>query len=435
VGGATAAGIYAYAVGTNACNAGDEPVNWINGGTQHPVIAQNFYRLKNGRFEQIGQSWLKHGFASTNGACPTCEQPPLGGQQLGVHCSDAYGSGLNGGQGYLGPRSEVNATTGAFLWPHGSPADTSVVGGRLQVHYPDVDPAQNAGARYFAEGHYVTADDASFVNPDPLYDIHGNGLNNATWREINMSNPAAGSIPFINNDHAMEPAIMAWQEIDSSVVLADADYLDQNVTGRFIVGAKVTNNGNGTWTYEYAVYNHNADRAGGSFSVPVPPGATVTNIGFHDVDSHSGEPYDLTDWGSAVSGGAVTWTTQPYAQNVNANALRWGTLYNFRFTADVAPNADGSATVGLFKPASQGSPATSVAVHVPSPTVSTCGTADFNCDGSVGTDSDISGFFDCLAGNCPAAPCTSTADFNGDGDTGTDADIEAFFRVLGGGNC
>jgi YVTN family beta-propeller protein len=64
-----------------------------------------------------------------------------------------------------------------------------------------------------------------------------------------------------------------------------------------------------------------------------------------------------------------------------------------------------------------------------------CGTADFDCDGDVGTDADIESFFACLAGTCPAPPCQSTADFNGDGDVGTDADIEAFFRVLGGGDC
>jgi hypothetical protein len=64
-----------------------------------------------------------------------------------------------------------------------------------------------------------------------------------------------------------------------------------------------------------------------------------------------------------------------------------------------------------------------------------CGSADFNCDGDVGTDADIAAFFSCLAGTCPPLPCTSTADFNGDGDLGTDADIEAFFRVLGGGTC
>jgi methionine-rich copper-binding protein CopC len=64
-----------------------------------------------------------------------------------------------------------------------------------------------------------------------------------------------------------------------------------------------------------------------------------------------------------------------------------------------------------------------------------CGSADFNCDGDVGTDADIEAFFACIAGTCPSPPCSGSADFNGDGDVGTDADIEAFFRVLGGGTC
>jgi hypothetical protein len=72
---------------------------------------------------------------------------------------------------------------------------------------------------------------------------------------------------------------------------------------------------------------------------------------------------------------------------------------------------------------------------VPFITAPGCGSADFNCDGDVGTDADIEAFFACLAGNCPGAPCTSSADFNGDGDVATDADIEAFFGVLAGGSC
>ncbi len=63
----------------------------------------------------------------------------------------------------------------------------------------------------------------------------------------------------------------------------------------------------------------------------------------------------------------------------------------------------------------------------------TCGSADFNGDGDVGTDGDIEAFFACLGGSC-CATC-GTADFNADGDVGTDADIEAFFRVLAGGSC
>jgi uncharacterized membrane protein len=62
-----------------------------------------------------------------------------------------------------------------------------------------------------------------------------------------------------------------------------------------------------------------------------------------------------------------------------------------------------------------------------------CGSADFNGDGSPGTDADIEAFFACIAGNC--CPNCGSADFNSDGDFGTDADIEAFFRVLAGGSC
>jgi uncharacterized membrane protein len=62
-----------------------------------------------------------------------------------------------------------------------------------------------------------------------------------------------------------------------------------------------------------------------------------------------------------------------------------------------------------------------------------CGSADFDDDGDVGTDSDIEAFFACLGGSC--CPACGSADFNGDGDVGTDADIESFFRVLAGGAC
>jgi hypothetical protein len=104
-------------------------------------------------------------------------------------------------------------------------------------------------------------------------------------------------------------------------------------------------------------------RAGQSFSVPIPVGAVITNVAFHDVDYHSSVPaelYDGTDWTPAVSAGSVSWATQTFAVNQNANALRWGTLYNFRFDANVAPGT-GPVTIGLFRP---GSPTTTSATTV-----------------------------------------------------------------------
>jgi len=63
----------------------------------------------------------------------------------------------------------------------------------------------------------------------------------------------------------------------------------------------------------------------------------------------------------------------------------------------------------------------------------TCGSADFDHDGDVGTDLDIERFFACLAGNC--CDTCYTCDFNGDGQSAQDTDIEAFFRVLAGLPC
>ena len=36
---------------------------------------------------------------SPDGACGSCVSPPGGGDQLGIGCTDTYGSGLNGGSG------------------------------------------------------------------------------------------------------------------------------------------------------------------------------------------------------------------------------------------------------------------------------------------------------------------------------------------------
>jgi hypothetical protein len=78
-------------------------------------------------------------------------------------------------------------------------------------------------------------------------------------------------------------------------------------------------------------------------------------------------------------------------------------------------------------------PCTSISTRAAILTVTSCGTADFDHDGSPGTDADIQAFFACLAGNC--CPTCGSPDFNADGDYATDNDIEAFFRVLAGGTC
>ena len=103
--------VFAFSVGTTSCNIGNQNLSWVGSTSAHPVIGQNLYRLKDGRLEQIGMSWLKHGFGALQGSlCMPC-QGTGSWSALGVGCSDPYGSSLNGSQGPLGPRSEVNAAS------------------------------------------------------------------------------------------------------------------------------------------------------------------------------------------------------------------------------------------------------------------------------------------------------------------------------------
>jgi hypothetical protein len=119
------------------------------------------------------------------------------------------------------------------------------------------------------------------------------------------------------------------------------------------LGYKVSPLEPGWWHYEYALQNLNSDRAARSFSIELGPDVSVREIGFHDVDEHSGSPYDSTDWAvTDAERGArrvLSWSTAPFNVNVNANALHWGSLYNFRFDANMPPTS-GEVVMGLFKP-------------------------------------------------------------------------------------
>lgn len=345
----TGGAIIAYSFSTTSCNQGTQNLLWTAGNSNHPVIGQGMYRLKDGQFEQLGQSWLKHGFCALDQNFCQLGCSGTGCGSLGVGCSDPYTASRNAASG-LGPKSDVNAATGAFTYPPPMTSGGSGINGRLQVRRADVDPNQNPGALYFAEGQYIH-------NAEPAF---GNAWNNASYRRINIS--ASLNLSFPEATQRRLPAIVAWDVHDVGVKL---DSIDIAGDGRIWVGYNVTDNGDGTWHYEYAVQNLNSDRSVGSFSLAMAESQNrvMSGVGFHDVDYHSGEPFDGGNWPSTVGTSDIVWQTQQtFAQNPNANAIRWGTLYNFRFDANAAPEF-GTATLGLFKPGSPGS--VQIAVLVP----------------------------------------------------------------------
>jgi hypothetical protein len=216
---------------------------------------------------------------------------------------------------------------------------STVIDQRLQVEEVDLDPALNPGARYWVEGQYISDNDA----------LGNNAFNNASYREVAVG-PAPFNLSFLSGTVRERDAIEVWPLIDPSVVLVDVDTATYPIE-RFQVAMKVTESSPGLWHYELALRNVNSDRAARAFTVDFPAGATIANPGFHDVDHHSGEPYSTTDWTVAVGPPErVAWSTDTFAVDPEANALRWATMFSFWFDADAPPEELRRVSLVLFKP-------------------------------------------------------------------------------------
>src|SRR5436305_9081364 len=352
------------AVATTSCNNGDQPLDWFQlPQTDHPVIPQNLYRMSGGatndeRFEQVGQSWLKHaffalednacGFGCNTSGCAT-------GSHLCVGCSDPYDASLNASQSGLGSRAWVNPFTGAYPSTAANHTGHTHTGTthRILVEGSDLNTTLNPGATYYAEAQYVTPHEYAWCQSHPG---QCNMYNNASYRRFNVSGSGdnytfAGSGSTVR----MQAAIKAWQTLGGATI--NQIEPDPGNDGIWFMGYKVTNPSTGVWHYEYALYNQNLDRAIQSFSVPLPPGVNISNIGFHAPRQEPGwandgtfnnPGYSSTPWNVTQDASSITWNTETFAQNQNANAIRFGTLYNFRFDADQPPQS-ASSTVGFFK--------------------------------------------------------------------------------------
>jgi hypothetical protein len=339
--------IDACAFGLTLCNYGAQTVVVSASTNNHPVLMQNLYRYEvvNGasRFEQIGMSWAFHSyFMLENNTFCTCSA--AGSGNLGAGCASPSISSALGAQTTLGPRSEIDAFSAAFPFPPSNPAYAGSVARRLQFALTDVDPALHPGAQFFVELIAISPQDASA----------GNASNNASYAPVTITLAGSeASVALAGPIVRARAAVYAWQALDPNVVVNVGQIPGE---GAFLAASCATNLGGGSWHYEYALENMNSDFACGAVRVDSPAYVLPSNAGFHDVDYHDGDGpggvnLDGTDWSASASLGSVQWSTQSFASNPSANALRATTTYSFRFDANAGPIL-GSAHLDTWKVAS-----------------------------------------------------------------------------------
>jgi hypothetical protein len=392
----------AISIGTTSCNPQPSQAapyglaDWYEAwhpsgrGEKHPYIVSQIYRLRaNGRLEQIAGSWVKHGWeaasspqgavAGPNGqaACGngTCPSTSARSTQLGSNCADTYGSGLNRDRFWLGPRTEVLArgTADAPGWTQrGSWFDRMVASGandvaaatanqtdNIRSYSPSTSAAQsnklneipvaeiNASVlgttgRIFMESYYVVNGDA-------------NKLNNLAHRRFRYTQPTA--LPSAANftfdgPHTYGPVILSMRDLTDLTKTGWGDMqvaAEPQTEGIVYVATRVVQTAPGQWRYEYNAFNLDLDRQVSQFSVPLPPNASISDIGFNQPRVFN-PGMDAGNWTAQVDGGNVTWSAPAPGAGLLANGLRWGTMFTFWFTSSNPPRDNGEVSLTQLNP-------------------------------------------------------------------------------------
>jgi hypothetical protein len=293
---------------------------------QHPFLTWNMYRQVNGVMEQIGVSPLKHAFLTINSNCP-CGP----GNILWVNCQDTYATSNNDDLFAITNRSEVTAHTG--VWKrcgsifdpdcngvqNNPPARSGPMDRRMAVATADFGVA---GATYYIDAWYIIRDDTNIFNQG--------------WRTINPH--LVGSTWLFTPLGSMNIGVVLDQWVNPANPGPNAQVVSLDTgQGHLRVVAKAFDLGGGQWRYEYGVQNYDFDPRLKTFTVPLPPGVTVTNPGFHDPDQDASN-----NWTPTITSNAITWVAP-----TEAAAQDYGTLFNFRFTANASPTAASGAVVKM----------------------------------------------------------------------------------------
>ena len=293
---------------------------------QHPYLIWNMYRLANGVMEQIGISPLKHAFLTINQGC-SCGNPHI----LGVGCNDTYGVGNNDSIFDLTLRPEVTAFTGVWKrcgsifdpdcnnQQNSPPPRSNPMDRRMAVATADFGVP---GATYFIDAWYIVRDDTNIFNQG--------------WRTVTPH--LLGGTWVFTPLGPMNIGVVIDQWVNPANPGPNAQSVPVNTNlGRLRVVVKAFDLGCGQWRYEYGLQNYDFDPRIKSFTVPLPAGVVATNPGFHDPDQDA-----ANNWTATIGSNAITFVAPSEAASQD-----YGSLFNFRFTANAAPSAPGGTLVKM----------------------------------------------------------------------------------------
>jgi hypothetical protein len=247
----------------------------------------------------------------------------------------------------MGPRSEIVPADGTWgrcgsIWDpncdgqeHGNGNGTWTQ--RMQVHESQLDVGVNPGATYKFESWYIARDDINILNSMATLSVtphYGSGqwsLNSQTGYRLG---PAI--------DRWVDPAHPGANSANASITSNE---------GHAKVAVKATNNGDGTWTYYYAVMNLDFARAIEQTPAAGPDPRVVSNAGFDSftVPIPAGATVSTTSFRNGTVDGSGAWTPTTGSTSVTWNAsgqptLNWGTMFSFSLTVNAAPHS-GTPTV------------------------------------------------------------------------------------------
>ncbi len=360
-------GYRAFSFGDVTCNIGDTAIMYDASTSAHPVFASTLYRILDGRIEQIGVGFVGHTFFPLqSNACGSCAPAAIG--SLGAGCSDTITSGLSGSQSDLAPRSEINPYLADFPYPFTTIGQTgSSTYKRVKA---SVDDLSEQDALYFVEQQYLSVSETTDAAKN----------NNASYRRFEVQ--PNGNLSLVGVTESRRAAIYAWEDHGLGANTPDASVSIRGIQipndGIVHLASKAIDQGDGTWRYEYAVQNQNSARGIGSVHIRTAGNAPIST-GFNGIEYLDAPDSDISseDWAVSTVAGLTSWTTEDYASNMDANAIRWGTMYNFTLVSSAAPTT-GSVELGLFAPGDEESVSTLAVV----PSGTEC-TPDFTGDGEV----------------------------------------------------